>query len=242
MNGIENIMHTATNIFFDLDGTLTDPKVGIVNSIIFALKQVGHAVPTQEELNSLIGPPLRDYFARELDETRAKIAMKHFVQRYDHEEKCLTENALYPEIPSVLGTLRQHGKRLFVVTAKPKAIAEKIVRHFELDSYFLCVYGAEQDETRSEKSELIAYVLGREHIEPQSAVMIGDRKHDILGAAANGVASIGALWGYSTHGELKTAGAQHLAEVPQALLNFLLSPSVRSIGHGHPPIGPLTRC
>lgn len=231
-------MHTATNIFFDLDGTLTDPKLGIVNSIVFALKQVGHAIPTQEDLNNLIGPPLRDYFARELDETRAKAAMMHFIQRYDFEEKCLTENALYTEMPDVLGTLRQHGKRLFVVTAKPKAIAEKIVRHFGLDAFFVCVYGAEQDETRSDKSELIAYVLGREQIAPQSAVMIGDRKHDILGAMTNGVASIGAKWGYGMPGELEAAGAQHLAETPQALLDFLLEPAVRSVGHGRSPFNP----
>ncbi len=235
-------MHTATNIFFDLDGTLTDPKEGIVNSIVFALEQVGHAIPTQKDLNNLIGPPLRDYFERELDEEKAKTAMKNFVQHYDFEGKCLTENALYPEIPSVLNLLRQHGKRLFVVTAKPKTIAEKIVRHFGLDSYFLCVYGAEQDETRSDKVKLISYVLGREQIAPQSAVMIGDRKHDILGALANGVASIGALWGYGEPGELKAAGAQRLAKTPQDIVRFLLEPAVRSVGHGCRISKPSTMC
>lgn len=229
MNGVENIMHTTTNIFFDLDGTLTDSKKGIINSIVFALEKVGHPVPTQEKLNSLIGPPLRNYFSKELDREKEEAAMRFFVQRYDTEEKCLTESELYPDIPVVLGELRQHGKKLFVVTAKPKAIAEKIVQHFGLDELFLCVYGAEQDETRSDKSDLISYVLEREGIAPQTAVMIGDRWHDVFGATTNGVASIGALWGYSTKGELEMVGAQYLAETPNDLLRLLLEPDVRPV-------------
>ena len=221
-------MHAATNIFFDLDGTLTDSKKGIINSIVFALEKVGHPVPTPEALNNLIGPPLRTFFSTELGREKEEAAMRFFVQRYDTEEKCLTESELYPDIPVILDKLRQHGKKLFVVTAKPKAIAEKIVRHFGLEAFFLCVYGAEQDETRSDKAALIAYVLEQETIAPHTAVMIGDRWHDVSGAAANGVASIGALWGYGAKGELGTAGAQYLAETPDDLLRFLLEPDVRS--------------
>jgi phosphoglycolate phosphatase len=183
---------------------------------------MGRSPPPLEELIRNIGPPLRHYFAEVLGAEKVEEAIAHYRQRYDYEGKCLTENTVYPAIPSVLTTLQQHGKKLFVVTAKPQVIAEKIMKHFGLDNLFQHVYGAELDETRSDKAELIAYILEREKLLPETIVMVGDRKHDIIGAAKNKIRSIGVLWGYGSVDELQSAGATTIVQYPDDLLTILL--------------------
>jgi phosphoglycolate phosphatase len=200
---------------------LTDPKIGITRSIQYALEKMGADSPSLDELALLIGPPLNLYFAGVLGADKAEAAVGHYRQRYDVEGYCLTENLVYPGIESVLTNLQAQQKRLFVVSAKPQVIAERIVRHFDLGKYFNKVYGAELDETRSHKDELIAYVLEKEKLSSDAAVMIGDRKYDIVGAAANGVSSIGVLWGYGSRDELKSANPTFLASQPDELLDII---------------------
>lgn len=213
-------MKNLDAIFFDLDGTLTDPKVGITKSIQYALEQMGAASPSLDELASLIGPPLRHYFSDVLGADKAEAAVDHYRQRYDIEGYCLTENVVYPGIESVLTNLQTQGTRLLVVSAKPQVIANRIVQHFGLNKYFGHVYGAELDETRSHKDELIAYVLEQEKLSADAVIMVGDRKYDIIGAAANGVASIGVLWGYGSAEELAAANPTFLAKKTDELLDI----------------------
>jgi phosphoglycolate phosphatase len=214
-------MNHAENLFFDLDGTLTDPKEGITKSIAYALEKMGHRAPPLDELARFIGPPLYQCFTEILGADKAEAAIKHYRHRYSDEGKGITENILYPDIPPVLERLKQEGKKLFIVTSKPRPIAEKIVRHFGLNLFFNFVCGPELHQ-HVDKDVLIAAMLEREKAEARSVVMIGDRKYDITGAAKNNIRSIGVCWGYGSVEELQTAGATAIAQKPSDLLEILI--------------------
>jgi phosphoglycolate phosphatase len=203
---------TKPTIFFDLDGTLTDSKPGITLCIQHALRELGHAPPPQEELHWCIGPPLSASFARLLDSTEpALLARALALYRERFGSVGLYENALYPAVPDTLAALRAAGYRQCVVTSKPHVYARRIVEHFGLFGAIEEVYGSELDGTRGDKGELIAHVLRERKLAPARAVMIGDREHDVLGAARCGVAMIGAAWGYGGAAELQRHGARLIA-------------------------------
>ncbi len=206
--------HPRGSLFFDLDGTLTDPREGIVGSIRHALQRLDCAVPPDPELDCCIGPPLRDSFCRLVGEALADVAVEHYRARF--RVLGMFENRVYPGIPEALAALGAAGWRLLVVTSKPGVFAEQILRHFALNGYFAAVYGSELSGLRADKSELIAHVLASEGLAPEQALMIGDRCHDVVGARSNGVRAAGVLWGYGTREELGAAGAERLYEsVPQ---------------------------
>ena len=214
-------MKNAQNILFDLDGTISDPKEGITKSIAYALQELGHAPPPLEELTTFIGPPLKKAFEEMLGSaTQAEKAVALYRYRYAEQGRGMVENILYPSIPETLATLKNAEKRLFIATSKPHVIATKVVQHFGLFDLFVNIYGPELDGTRNDKGELIAHLLANENIAPEDAVMIGDRKHDIIGASKNGVSGIGVLWGYGSAEELQEAGATALCKTPEDLLNL----------------------
>ena len=199
-------------LFFDLDGTLTDPAQGITNSFIHALKYFGIEIPSYEKLCSFIGPPLVDTFKTQFgfsDEQAAEGVKKY---REYFAAKGLLENTVYPGIPELLSTLKQNGKKLVVATSKPEEYSIKIIEHFGLSQYFENVCGSLMDETRSKKDEVIEYAIERNHITDRSKIlMIGDRKHDMLGAKKCGIAACGILFGYGSREELQTNGADMIA-------------------------------
>ncbi|QUS42274.1 HAD family hydrolase [Tardiphaga alba] len=200
-------------IFFDLDGTLSDPKIGITGSIQYALGKLDIPVPTQDELTWCIGPPLRASFVSLLGgEEHADRGVELYRERFGTVG--LFENTLYDGIPAVLETLHASGRPLFVATSKPHVFADRIIDHFGLRSYFTRVFGSELDGTRVDKSDLLRYALNETDTDPARAIMIGDRKHDVIGAANNGIAAIGALYGYGGRSELTEAGAKHLVAAP----------------------------
>jgi len=214
------------NVLFDLDGTLTDPREGIVACLKYALLGLGHDCPSDLDLARFIGPPLKESFAVLLhtaDRKQINAAVELYRQRFS--SKGMLENTVYPGIHSALTTLRGRGALLFVTTSKPRVFAERIVEHFGLKEYFCAVYGSELDGTRSDKGDLIAHVLQAESLSPHSTVMVGDRAHDILGAKAHAVFPIGVLWGYGSSDELIAAGATTLCAKPETLDNMLLSNS-----------------
>jgi phosphoglycolate phosphatase len=203
---------TARTIFFDLDGTLTDSKPGITRCIQHALGELGHAVPPPEELHWCIGPPLAASFARLLDSSDpALLARALALYRERFGTVGLFENALYPAVPDTLAALCAAGYRQCVVTSKPHVYARRIVEHFGLFGAIDEVYGSELDGTRGDKGELIAHVLRERGLAPADAVMIGDREHDVLGAARCGVTVIGAAWGYGGVAELRRHRARLIA-------------------------------
>jgi phosphoglycolate phosphatase len=217
------LQQRIVNVLFDLDGTLTNPREGIVACLKYALTGMGHSCPSDSELEQFIGPPLHESLAILLGSADAKqidAALKLFRQRFSTQG--MFENTLYPGIDSALTTLRGRGAVLFVATSKPQIFAERIVEHFGLKDYFRAVYGSELDGTRSDKSDLIEHILKAESLSSQSTFMVGDRAHDIVGAKTHGVFSLGVLWGYGSYDELVTAGATVLCEKP-AMLDRILS-------------------
>ena len=205
-------------IFFDLDGTLTDPKPGITGSIQYALKKLGRPVPTQDELTWCIGPPLRASLVTLVGEADADRGVTLYRERFG--DIGLYENSLYPEIEATLAALKPRA-RLFVATSKAHIFADRIVDHFGLRPYFEHVFGAELDGTRAHKGDLLAFALERTGTDPSRAIMIGDRSHDIVGARQNGIDGIGVLYGYGSREELVEAGAVHLCATPRAIADHL---------------------
>jgi len=208
-------------IFFDLDGTLTDPKPGITRSIQYALGKLDHpAVPTEDELTWCIGPPLRASFVKLLGaEASADLAVSLYRERFS--EIGLYENSVYAGIRDVLSALRSSGRRLFVATSKAHVFADRIIDHFDLRDYFEHVFGAELDGTRADKSDLLAYALNAASVDSPHATMIGDRSHDMIGARNNGMKGIGVLYGYGSEQELTAAGAAYLCATPKAVLDCI---------------------
>lgn len=173
-------------LFFDLDGTLTDPAQGITNSFIHALKYFGIEIPSYETLCTFIGPPLPETFKTQFGFDEQKVAEGVKKYREYFATKGLLENSVYPGIPELLAGLKAAGKKLVVATSKPEEYSVRIIEHFGLAQYFENVCGSLMDESRSKKDEVIAYAIERNHISDKSKIlMIGDRKHDILGAKKN---------------------------------------------------------
>ena len=208
-------------IYFDLDGTLTDPKPGITRSIQYALQRLDHpTMPTEDELTWCIGPPLRASFVRLLGaETSADLAVSYYRERFS--DIGLYENGVYDGIGDVLTTLCASGHRLFVATSKPHVFADRIIDHFGLRNHFERVFGAELDGTRVEKSDLLEYALKQASVDPSKTLMIGDRSHDMVGAVNNGMKGIGVLYGYGSQDELLAAGAHHVCATPGAILGCI---------------------
>ena len=215
-----------THIFFDLDGTLTDPALGITNSFIHALKFYGMEIPSYEELCKLIGPPLPYSFETTFgfDHDKAMQAVAKYREYFS--TKGLFENKVYEGISELLQTLKEQGKHLLVATSKPEEYSIKIIDHFGLSRYFDFVCGSLMDESRSKKAEVIAYALERCGLgqgDKEKVLMVGDRFHDIEGAKANGLKSCGVLFGYGARQELEEAGADYIVKSVNELLEVILN-------------------
>lgn len=203
---------------FDLDGTLTDSRLGIARCIRYALERVPHPCPSDDVLETFIGPSLRTGFARLLgtsDGTRIELALALYRERY--VAAGLFENEVYAGVPRMLEDLRRTATRAFVVTSKPRVYAERVVRHFGLERHFARVYGPDLGGRFDDKAELIAHVLEAERLARGAAVMIGDRAADMIAAKRNDVRAVGALWGFGSERELLDAGAEALCPEPRAL-------------------------
>ena len=210
------------NILFDLDGTLTDPGMGITNSVMYALKKFKIDVEDRTSLYRFIGPPLKGSFKEfyGFSEEQSELAVQYYREYF--KKQGMLENEVYDGIPELLKQLREKNKTLIVATSKPEPFTLEILRHFQLLDYFNFVAGATMDDTRNKKSDIIRYALESCHITDKStAVMIGDRKHDIIGAKENGLDSIGVLFGYGDYEELKAAGATYIAETPMSVFQFV---------------------
>jgi phosphoglycolate phosphatase len=206
------------NILFDLDGTLTDPRDGIVRCIQYALERLGLEPRSEADLLHYIGPPLRESFCQLLNTTdEVALAQAVNVYRERYSKIGLLENEVYAGIPEALSELHARGDRLFVATSKPGLYAQQILEHFGLAGYFRRIWGCELDGTRADKGELIAHLLEQEKLLPDDSVMIGDRVHDAVGARANGVMPVGVLWGYGNEEELTSAQCKLLVRAPEEL-------------------------
>lgn len=210
-------------ILFDLDGTLTDPGVGITNSVAHALAKYGISVEDRAELYKFIGPPLTESFEKfyGFSSEEAKQAVEYYREYY--KVKGIYENSVYAGIEKLLETLNENGKTLIVATSKPEIFAKEVLRHFGLDKYFFYIAGGNLDGTRTVKAEVIDYALNAGGVADKSTVvMVGDREHDIIGANKNGVDSIGVLFGYGSREELEAAGASYIAETVEDIEKIIM--------------------
>ncbi len=209
------------NILFDLDRTLNDPKEGITKCIQEALSKLGRSVPSSDELEWCIGPGLYDSFAKLLNCREPKLIQKAIdLYRICYTKKGIFENYVYPGIINALDELKNMDFRLFVATSKPTVFAKKIVVNHCLDEFFEDIYGSELDGGRSDKGELISFILHSESLIDKQTLMIGDREHDIIGAKRNGICAGGVLYGYGTEEELTQAGADYLFAKPMDIVAF----------------------
>lgn len=217
---LERNANLKKNILWDLDGTLTDPKKGIINCFQFSLREHDMPVPPENELLWCIGPPLLHSFKQILpnatEELLSSLVTK-FRERY--AKSGVYENEIYPGIESLLIDLQD--RKNFLATAKPHVFALTVIDYFKLGSYFSNLYGSELDGTRAEKDELIAHILKSENFAAENAIMIGDRKYDVIGAKRLGLTSIGVTWGYGGHQELDDAGADYIVNSVDELKNLL---------------------
>lgn len=211
------------NIFlFDLDGTLTDPGMGITNSVAYALAQYGIQVEDRTVLYPFIGPPLRESFMKFYGFSEEKAEEAVWKYREYFSDKGLFENEVYPGIKEMLGGLKNAGARLFVATSKPTGYSKQILDHFELSEYFEDIQGSTMDGSREKKADVIAYLLNVNHIqEKEEVIMIGDRRQDTDGAKENGLDSCGVLYGYGSRDELEEAQADYIAENVEELGKIL---------------------
>ena len=210
-------------ILFDLDGTLTNPALGITNSLAYALEKFNIEVTDKKELYRFIGPPLQDSFENfyHFSKEDSLKAVDFYRDYFRH--KGLYENEVYQGIPDLLERLKAQGKKLLVATSKPEEFARQILKHFELFDYFDLVAGASMDGRRRLKGDVIAHALTSAQVSDLSAtIMIGDREHDIIGAKKNGLDAIGVLYGFGNREELKKAGATYIATNVEELQGRLL--------------------
>ena len=213
-------------ILFDLDGTLTDPKEGITRCVQYALSHFNIDEPNLEALTRFIGPPMhlsfRDFYG--FDEEKVKRAVEKYRERFNTIG--IFENGAFEGIHQMLETLKKKDKILALATSKPEVQAQRILEKYDLIQYFDCVVGSELDGTRGNKAEVIREVFRRLDFSPLQqthALMVGDRKYDILGAKACGIHSVGVKFGYAEENELELAGADYVVNTIDELTELLLA-------------------
>ncbi|MGM9933560.1 MAG: HAD family hydrolase [Clostridium sp.] len=210
-------------ILFDLDGTLTDSGEGITKAAQYALKHFGIEVEDLNDLRKFVGPPLRDSYKNfyDFDDEKAEIGITKFREYYT--DKGIYENKVYDGVEETLKELKDNGKKLIVATSKPEVHAKVVLDHFDLAKYFDFIGGADLEETRVRKSDVIKYSMENVGIDDLSKViMVGDREHDIIGAKENNIKSIGVLYGYGDVVELTQARADYVVEKPQDIIDIVV--------------------
>ncbi|NPD67350.1 HAD hydrolase-like protein [Lichenicola cladoniae] len=219
-------------VLLDLDGTLVASREGIVASIRLAFADLGHEIHADLDLTWVVGPPLHDIMTRllaDFGDDRTSDAVARY--RHHYEGGGLFQSPLFPGIRDVLDQLSASGRRLFLATSKPVHTARRILDAHGVTPLFDELYGARPDDSGAEKSELIARLLKQEAVDPAHAVMVGDRRFDISGAQANGVRTIGVLWGYGGRAELEAAGADVLVASTDLLVATIRDQIAASVAH-----------
>ncbi len=209
----------TTHVYFDLDGTLTDPYEGITKCILYALDELGFPHPDDDYLYSCIGPPLWDTFPELVGDDLTRKAVDLYRERF--VDVGWQENSPYEGIHEALEAVSAAGHTMFVATAKPHTHAARIIEHFGMGDFIHNVYGSELDGTRGTKTDLLRFALEK-NPGAERHIMIGDRKHDLNGAVANDMTPIGVAWGYGSVEDLSAAGATAIAEHPGELPALLI--------------------
>jgi phosphoglycolate phosphatase len=210
-------------ILFDLDGTVIDSGEGIKNSARYTFAKLGFPAPTDEELGDFIGPPLIDSFMRMCSFTREQAAHAVDIYREYYGEKGVYQIRIYAGLAELIKKLHASGKTVALATSKYELYAAQIIKNLGLCEYFALIAGSLKDGGRGTKAEIIEYALSARGAEDKkSAVMIGDRLHDIEGAKSAGIDSIGVLYGFGTRKELEAHGATHIAATADDIYSIIM--------------------
>lgn len=212
----------SKTILFDLDGTLTDPKEGITKSVQYSLSKFKIEEPDLANLEKFIGPPLKDSYTKyySFTEEQSIVAIEYYREYFS--KKGMLQNCVYNGIPELLCELKNRGYILAVVTSKPTFFAKQILEYFKLDQYFAIIIGSNMDNTRTDKAEVIETVLKELNSKNRNIIMVGDRKHDLIGAEKNSIQKVGVLFGYGNRIELENESPDYIAENIDELRDFLL--------------------
>lgn len=212
-------------IFFDLDGTLTDPREGITKSVQHALAKLGVDEPDLAKLEPFIGPPLIDSFVEYYGFTKDEARKGVEYYREYFTVKGLYQNRLFDQVPELLASLKEHGRVTAIASSKPEPFVRKILENFRIDRYFDYICGSTLDERRTKKEEVIGELLDRMRLtetEKKKILMVGDRRHDVEGAAFFGIPCLGLSMGFAAEGELEEAGAIAIADSMKDIEDFIL--------------------
>lgn len=208
-------------LFFDLDGTLTDPAEGITNSIIYSLNKFNIEVNDRTSLYKFIGPPLVDSYMKfyGFDEKKAWTAVQYYREYFSVNG--LFENKVYGGMEKLLDTLQKQGHKLYVATSKPKEYSVRILDKFGLLKYFEYVSGSSMDEKDCDKATIIKNALTVSSADKKDVLMIGDRCFDINGAKANGIDSLAVLYGYGSREEIINSAPNYIAKTVDDIFSFV---------------------
>jgi phosphoglycolate phosphatase len=217
-------MSPPRSVLLDLDGTLIDSQPGIFASCVAALRALGHDPGEALDIRRAIGPPLEDML-QVLLQARGDDRVDEAVAAYRHHygESGLRGSEPYPGISGALQDMRRAGLRLYLATSKREVFARRILENLEFATYFDGIYGSVPGGERDHKPELLAHILSEQDINASHSLMVGDRRHDIIGAHAVNMRGLGVLWGYGSRDELETAGADQLVEETADLARVVLS-------------------
>lgn len=216
-------MRTYEVVMFDLDGTLTDPKIGITKSIQYALLKLGIEEDNPNKLTEFIGPPLLESFKKHylFNDLRARKAVDFYREYY--VQKGIFETKIRSDMPKILKQLHDNDKKLILATSKPTIYAERVLEHFDIHKYFLSVVGSNLDLTLTHKDEIIGYIISSlTNYRNNQMVMVGDRGDDIVGAHHNGINSIAVTYGYGSIEELENANPTHIVHSVEELKSLLI--------------------
>jgi phosphoglycolate phosphatase len=212
-----------SNIFFDLDGTLTDSKEGIVKCLHYSMNKLGRPLPDTLEVNDFLGPSLRVTFKKLLgsdDKVLIEKAVSIYRERFSTVG--LFENKVYPGIPEMLSVLHQNSRRLYVVTSKMKLYADRIIDHFQISPLFIGVFGSEWEGRFDDKADLIKFLMSDLKLAAGETIMIGDRREDIAAGKANGIKTMGVTYGYGSQREIMDAAPDYICNKPQEIQKTIM--------------------
>ena len=210
-------------LLFDLDGTLTDPFEGITRSVEYALNAFGIEVEDRRTLAPFIGPPLVESLTERYGFTMEDAVAAVAKYREYFAVKGLYENELFEGIPELLNDCRKAGYKISMATSKPTHYAKIIAEHFDIARYFDAIHGSSLDATRITKSSVVAEAVREEGLDPERALMIGDRRHDVEGAREHGIKTVGVLYGYGSFEEHTAAGAAYIVKDLDELRELLIA-------------------
>ncbi|MBI2850497.1 MAG: HAD hydrolase-like protein [Chloroflexi bacterium] len=213
-----------SNVFFDLDGTLTDPEEGIAKCLRYSLERLGRLYPGELEAKDFIGPPLRSTFEKLLcSDEKPLIEKAVSLYRERFSTVGLFENAVYPGIEDLLSTLYKNSFRLYIVTTKPKIYADRIIEYFRLARWFSDIFGTELDGRFDNKAELIEFILAHLKLAPEETVMVGDRREDIVAGKANRIKTVGVTYGFGSEQEIIDSTPDYVCSSPPEIRETIMS-------------------